>query len=121
MSLHTLITYWFVGNEHPSVPPLQHIKAYDFPNDKAMKVRLSQMKTMMKHVKRVAEFENFDFSDLGWSVEKTTRLYEATESYFRFPAVHHRRFTDITWKTVFLILQKNKFKLVGEVDEGINM
>jgi len=89
--------------------------------DKAMKVRLSQMKTMMKHVKRAAEFENFDFSDLGWSVKKTTRLYEATESYFRCPAVHHRRFTDITCKTVFLLLQKNKFKLVGEVDEGINM
>ena len=70
----------------------------------------------MKHVKRAAEFENFDFSEFSWSVEKSrpTRLYEGTESYFRFPAVHHRRFTDITWKTVFLLLQKNQFKLVGE-------
>ena len=41
-------------------------------------------------------------------------LYEVTESYFRFPAVHHRRLSDITWKTVFLLLQKNQFKLVGE-------
>ena len=121
MNIQTLLTYWFVGSKHPRVPPLQYVKAYDFPNDKAIKVRLSQMKTMMKHVKRAAEFENFDFSDLVWSVEKTTRLYEVTESYFRFPAVHHRRFTNITWKTVFNLLQKNKFKLVGEVDEGINV
>ena len=115
MNIQTLMTYWFVGSKHPRVPPLQYVKAYDFPNEKAMKVRLSQMKTMMKHVKRAAELVNFDFTDLRWSVEKTTRLYEATENYFRFPAVHHRRFTDITWKTVFLLLQKNKFKLVGEV------
>ena len=61
-----------------------------------MKVRLSQMKTLMKHVKRAAELVNFDMSDLGWSVEKTTRLYEVTENYFRFLATHHRRFTDLT-------------------------
>ena len=108
------MVYWFVGSKHPRIPPPRYVKVYNFPNDKAIKVRLSQMKTMMKHVKRAAEFENFDFSHLSWLVEKTTRLYEVTESYFRFPAVHHRRFTDITWKTVFLLLQKNQFKLAGE-------
>ena len=39
------------------------------------------MKNMMKPVKRAAELESFDYSNLGWSVEKTTRLYEATEKY----------------------------------------
>ena len=51
MNIQTLMTYWFVGSKHPRVPPLQYVKAYDFLSEKAMKVRLSQMKTMMKHEK----------------------------------------------------------------------
>ena len=51
----------------------------------------------MKHIKRAAELENFDYSDLGWSVEKTTRLYEATEKYFRILATHYRRFMDLKY------------------------
>ena len=115
MNIQTLMTYWFVGSKHPRVPPLRYIKLYNFPNEKSICVKLSQMKNMMKHVKRAAELENFDYSDLGWSVEKATRLYKTTNKYFRFPATHYRRFTDLSWKTVYLLLQKNKMKLVGEV------
>ena len=49
------MTYWFVGSKHPRVPPLQYIKPYDFPNEKKIRVKLSQMKNLMKAVKSAAE------------------------------------------------------------------
>ena len=119
MRLQTIITYWFLGGKHPRVPPLRFIKAYNFPNKKTIGVKISQMRKTIKHVIRAAELANFDVLDGIGSVDKATRLYEAVKKYFIFLSTHQRRFTDLTWKTIFLILQKNKFKLVGE-EEGID-
>mmetsp|Transcript_13416 Transcript_13416/g.25178 ORF Transcript_13416/g.25178 Transcript_13416/m.25178 type:complete len:191 (-) Transcript_13416:95-667(-) len=122
MNLQTLIVYWFCGSQHPFVPPLRFAKSWGFKNVKFMKVYLSQMKRMVDEVWcRAAAYVNFTSLEGGvdTSPAKATRLYEAVEHLFKFPAGRHntRRFSAMTWKTLYLDLQKNKFKFVGEDEE----
>jgi hypothetical protein len=119
MNLQTLIVYWFCGSQHPFVPPLRFAKSWDFKNVKFMKVYLSQMKRMIDEVCRAAGYVNFSLEGGVDSPAKATRLYEAVEHLFKFPAGRHntRRFSAMTWKTLYLDLQRNKFKFVGEDEE----
>ena len=70
------------------------------------------MKKTIHHVIRAAKLGNFDVSKRVGSVNKATKLYEVVEKYFRFPSTHHRRFTELTWKTIFLELQKTNSNLL---------
>lgn len=118
MNLQTLIIYWYCGSRHPVVPPLKYAKSWDFRNSKTMKVCLCQMKRLMNEVTRAIGYVNFDLGPSGRidSPEKATRLYESISYLFQFPSNNQiiRRFSAMTWKTVFLDLQKNSFKFVGE-------
>jgi hypothetical protein len=89
MNLQTLIVYWFCGSQHPFVPPLRFAKCWDFNNRKFMKVYLSQMKRMIDEVCRGAAYVNFSLDGGVDSPAKATRLYEAVEHLFKFPAGRH--------------------------------
>jgi hypothetical protein len=46
---------------------------------------------------------------------KATRLYKAIIHLFQYGGTKNTwRYTAMTWKTVYLDLQKHKFKFVGE-------
>jgi len=116
MNLNTLIYYWFCGSKHPLVPPLKYARSWDFRNPRAMTSVLAQMKKMVSHVLRAATHVRFDLGTNGVdSLDKATRLYEAIIHLFQYGGTKNtRRYTAMTWKTVYLDLQKHKFKFVGE-------
>ena len=79
-----------------------------------MKVTLSQMRRMIREVRRAGERVNFDFGGRMNTV-KATKLYEAVQEQFFFPTLkHRRRYSSISWKTYHNELCRNKGRLVGE-------
>jgi hypothetical protein len=71
---------------------------------------------MIDEVCRAATYVNFSLNGGVDSPAKATWLYGAVEHLFKFPAGRHntRRFSVMTWKTLYLDLQtRNKFKFVG--------
>jgi hypothetical protein len=81
----------------------------------------AMLKRMINKVCRAASYVNFFSLDGGVDspTNKATRLYGAVEHLFKFPAGRHntRRFSAMTWKTLYLDLQRNKFKSVGDEDD----
>ena len=62
---------------------------------------------------------NFSLEGGVDSPVKATRLYEVVVYLFEFPAGWHntRGFSVMTWKTLFLDLQRNDFKYVVEDEQ----
>ena len=122
MNLNTLITYWYVGSQHPQIAPLKQLKLYNFALSKrnTMKATLSKMMKMMAGVERAAKHVGFDIGQKGElidSVERATMLYEKVLPCFMFPTSggHVRRYEEIVWRTVFDIYSKKyKYKFLGE-------
>lgn len=116
MNLHTLIVYWFCGSKHPLVPPLKFAKSWDFKNPRTIKVILSQMRLMISHVTRAYQYIGHELGPDGINTpSKATVVYEAVNHLFKYSGTNNdRRYCAMTWKTIFLDLQKHKFKFVGE-------
>jgi hypothetical protein len=118
MNLQTLIVYWHCGSRQPMIPPLRYIKSYDFPqNKKNMGIVICQMRKLMFHVHRAGEVAGIDCKTKEWTRDKAQRLFEKVFRRFHFPSFGGRRvrYEEILWKTYHNHLQKNKFKLVGEI------
>lgn len=116
MSLHTLIIYWYCGSTHPHCPPLHFARGYDFKK-KSMPQRLSQMRRLIKFVRKAALKESFYIRAGGiQTTVQATQLYEATKHNFEHPGIYEkiRRHESISWKTYYNIMAKNKWKFVGE-------
>ena len=56
-----------------------------FPKKKSMKVSLSQMKRMIREVRRAGERVNFSFGNGRMTTVKATQLYEAVQEQFQYP------------------------------------
>ena len=112
MSLMTLITSWFCGNESMKTVPFKLLAATEIKNTKE-RYKLSQMKTLMLAVeiaaKRVGTWDAFARRG-AWDVGSTVRLFESIHHYFRYPSKIKRRNAQISWQTVF-----NLFKSHGKV------
>lgn len=79
-----------------------------------------ERRRMIDEVCRAAAYVNFSLDGGVDSPAKATWLYGAVEHLFQFPAGRHntRRFSVMTWKTLYLDLQtRNKFKFVGDDEE----
>ena len=119
MNLHTLIVYWFVGSEHPVVPPLKYVKPFDFPNKNRMRITICQMKKLMNGVLVAARRDDrFDPGNFGSNIktaEDATLLYNVVKTYFYYQSANHeRRLSALGWKTVHNLYQKNQFKFANE-------
>jgi len=112
MSLMTLITSWFCGNESMKTVPYKLLMATEIKNKKE-RYKLSQMKTLMLAVeiaaKRVGTWDGFARRG-AWDVGSTVRLFESIHHFFRYPSKYKRRDAQISWQTVF-----NLFKSHGKV------
>ena len=113
MNLHTLITYWFVGSEHPVVPTLKYVKPFDFEEKKrsSMQVLLSQMKKLMSGVLAAARIESFNPGNRGENIktaEDASFVFNKVRVYFDFQSGghHKRRLNAFTWKTVSNLYKK---------------
>ena len=81
-----------------------------------MKVVLSQMKRMINEVVRASQAVGFHWDERGIdSVHKATKLYEAISHFFAYGGIKHKgRHSAIAWKTYYSLMQRNKYKFVGE-------
>ena len=91
---------------------------------KADKTNLSMMRRFIKEATRGA-IEIVGKPELTthrvWTYRRAIDFYEGVKHLFNFPgeimrngSARKRRFSQLTWKRIFLILQKRKYRLMGE-------
>jgi len=109
MSLMTLITSWYAGNEGMKMVPLKLLQAREIKNKKE-RYKLSKMKKLMLAVeiaaKRVGTWDALSRRG-AWSVGSTVRLFESVNHFFRYPSTGARRNETISWQTVFNLFEKH--------------
>ena len=112
MSLMTLITSWFCGNESMKMVPMKLLVATEIKK-KEQRYKLSQMKTLMNAVeiaaKRVGSWDGLARRG-AWDVGSTVRLYESIHLFFQYPSKIKRRNAHISWQTVY-----NLYRAHGKV------
>ena len=119
MPFPNLIQMWHCGDLAKNIPPYKMLRSADVKHLKHGSKKLSNMKTLMKHVDRAARLK--DKSHLlkrSYTVEDTLVLYHEVKSCFAFkPIRKRRRLEQISWKTYYNIIIKRKGVLVG-FEEG---
>jgi hypothetical protein len=115
MSLVTLITSWFSGNESMRTVPYKQLRATDIVKVRE-RSKLSQMKKLMLAVEIAARHLG-TWDDLAqgqkgaWDVGSTVRLYESVQHCFDYrSATMVRRKAQISWHTVYNLFNANKGK-----------
>ena len=110
MTLCTLITSWFCGNESTKTVPFKMLKATEIKKKKE-RYKLSQMKTLMLAVEIAAERAGVwqCLSQRGsWNVGSTVRLYESVHCFFAYQSKMQRRNEQISWQTVYNLFKVNR-------------
>ena len=120
MSLVTLITSWFSGNESMRTVRYKQLRAADIKKVKE-RSKLSQMKKLMSAVEIAAKHEGI-WDDLAkkqkgsWDVGSTVRLYESVQHCFDYPSkTMMRRRAQISWQTVFNLFKANEGKFATDL------
>jgi len=113
MTLCTLVTSWFCGNESSKTVPFKLLRPIEIKKEKE-RYKLSKMKLLMSWVQLAAERAGVwrSFARRGsWDVGSTVRLYEAVRPYFAYPSnTSLRRDEQISWNTVYNLYKKNDKK-----------
>jgi hypothetical protein len=110
MTLCTLISSWFCGNESTKTVPFKMLRATEIKNKKE-RYKLSQMKALMLAVEVAAERAGVwqGLTRKGsWDVGLTVRLYESIHRFFTYRSKMKRRNEQISWQTVFNLFKANK-------------
>ena len=119
MPLPGLIRMWYCGDIPKNVPPYKMLRPIDVKHLKFGGCKLSNMRNVMKQVKRATLVINRpDLIKSKMSSEDTIVLYHAIKHLFQFDCMtlgKKRRYETISWKTYYNILMKRKGKLVGEI------
>ncbi len=88
MSLMTLITSWFCGNESMKTIPFKLLRVTEIKNNKE-RYKLTHMKMLMLAVeiaaKRVGTWDALAQRG-AWDVGSTVRLYASVKHFFRYPS-----------------------------------
>ena len=110
MTLCTLITSWFCGNESAKTVPFKLLRPMEIKKV-SERHKWSKMKLLMMGVQLAAERCDMWRPQRGtWDVGSMVRLYEAVRPYFTYPSkTSARREEHISWYTVYnLYLQHDK-------------
>ena len=109
MSLMTLITNWYAGNEGMKMVPYKLLQAKEIKNKKE-RYKLSKMKKLMFAVeiaaKRVGTWDALCRKG-AWSVGSTVRLFESVNHFFQYRSTGSRRNGTISWQTVFNLFEQH--------------
>ncbi len=120
MTLCTLITSWYCGNESTKTVPFKMLRATEIKNKKE-RYKLSQMKVLMLAVEMEIAAERAgvwqDLTQRGsWDVGSTVRLYDSTHRFFTYRSKTKRRNEQISWQTVYNLFKMNKKVLAIDVE-----
>lgn len=123
LTMINLFTMFFIGDKTKNIPPYRMLSQKDLFR-RTDKTNLSMMKRLMKEAKRGAEFivgKPELTRHRVWTHRKVLDFYEGVKHLFDFPGkvkangrARARRFSQLTWKRIFLILQSRRYKLMGE-------
>ena len=109
---------WFCGYISTNIPPYIMIWCKNVEQVKVGKQKLSNMKTLVKHVMRLAVIANQnDLVVTCWSPRKLMDLYVVVSNFFDFPFLTYekrRLYETMSWKTYFNALMKRKGKGFGK-------
>lgn len=118
LTLGTLILTWYCGDKPKNVPPYKMLRGADIPAMKNARHMLSMMRRLMSHVERAAtEIANrpeLVVKRRPWDEKDCKDLYQGVAHFFRIPGKQTRRFEQISWKSYYNMLEKRKWKLLGE-------
>ena len=118
MSLVTLITSWFSGNESMRTVPYKMLRATEIMSKKE-RYKLSQMKILMLGVeiaaKRVGTWDQFARRG-SWEVGSTVRLFESVHHFFDYPSKIKRQTAHISWQTVFNLFRANGRRFTTDIE-----
>ena len=110
MTLCTLITSWYCGNESTKTVPFKMLRGTEIKNQKE-RYKLSQMKVLMKAVQiageRAGVWQGLAQSG-SWDVRLTERLYKNTHQFFAYKSKTLRRNEQISWQTVYNLFKANR-------------
>jgi len=110
ITLCTLITSWYCGNESTKTVPFKMLRATEIKNKKE-RYKLTHMKILMKAVETAAERAGVwqGLAQRGsWDVGSTVRLYEFTHRFFAYRSKILRRNEQISWQTVYRLFKENR-------------
>jgi len=123
LTVINLFCIYFIGDKTNNIPPYRMLSQRDL-HRKTDKTNLSMMKRFFKEVTRGAVHivgRPELVKHRVWTYRKAIDFYEGVKHLFQFPGntmkngkARERRFYQLTWKRIFLILQKRKYKLMGE-------
>ena len=112
MTFPKMLSMWFCGEISKNIPPYRMLRCKNVEQVKGGKQKLSNKKTLVKHVTRAALIANRnDLVVSCWSPMKVMDLYRSVRHFFDFPYLTYdkrRRYETMSWKTYFNILMKNK-------------
>ncbi len=118
MSLVTLITSWFSGNESMRTVLYKLLRAMEIVCKKE-RYKLSQMKILMLGVetaaKRVGTWDRFARRG-SWDVGSAVRLFESVHHLFDYPSKIKRRTAQISWQTIFNLCRANGRRFATDIE-----
>ncbi|KAL3771060.1 hypothetical protein ACHAWU_006437 [Discostella pseudostelligera] len=117
MTLATLLTSWFCGNQSTRTIPFKLLKAPEFEN-KREKLQLCKMRKLIGAVIVGAKQLGVWRDRRGaWDIGLTVRLFENVKHVFEYPTKNGRirRTVQISWLTVYNLYVKNGRTFATEV------
>jgi len=116
MTLCTLITSWFCGNESARTMPFRLLRPMEIKKV-SERHKWSKMKLLMKGVQLAAErCGMWRPQRATWDVGSAVRLYEAVRLYFTYPSkTSARREEHISWYTVYNLYVKHDQKFAVDL------
>ena len=116
MTLCTLITSWFSGNQSTKTLPFKLLRPMEIAKV-SERHKCSKMKVLMMGVQLAAEQCDMWRPQRGtWDVGSTVRLYEAVRPYFAYPSKKSaRREEHISWYTVYNLYIKHDKKFAVDL------
>ena len=119
-----LICLWFCGDRRKNIPPFRMLTCNDLES-KCDKAQLTMMKKLMHSaIRGVKEMVGRPelVNHRVWTHRKALDFYEGVKHLFLFPNLTKtkrnnyltRRHDALSWKTLYNILAKRKWRLLGE-------
>ena len=120
LTLCSLVTGWYCGNQPKGIPPYKILKACDVQHLKGGKQKLSHFKKLMQAVEKAARIVNQpQLVKRVMSERDAITLYNNVKHLFHIPAEHKkaRRYETLSWKSYYNLLVQRKWRLYSEKDE----
>ena len=118
MTLPNMLSMWFCDDISKNIPPYRMLQCKYMKQVKCEKQKLSNMKTLVKHVMRAAVILNMnDLVVTSWSPRKVVDLYVGVRHFFDFPCLTYekrRRTRQCHGRPILVCLTKRKGRQFGE-------